>query len=193
LSQYIGFKWEKKTLIFESNQRNQTIFLVKDAITWYSALVEDWETIDYFLFFQEIKESPKKMQKLVTDLRSVGSLSWSVSKYAYSFKEEVDGIKRLWKIVPRRYCKIQRTPQWTEVGKTTNWLTIWTTHAMYGWVIMRYTKLSTIVWYKVGSDKSKSLEEEYIVLNSMRVSTILLSVSLTHSKIFVTYFDWERR
>jgi hypothetical protein len=45
---------------------------------------------------------------------------------------------------------------------------------------MRYTKLSTIVWYKVGFGKSKSLEEEYIALNSMRVSTVLLSVSLTH-------------
>ena len=33
LSQYIGVRWEKKTLISASNQRNQTISLVVDAMT----------------------------------------------------------------------------------------------------------------------------------------------------------------
>ena len=51
---------------------------------------------------------------------------------------------------------------------------------------MRYTKLSTVVQYKVGPDKGKSLEEEYFVLTSMGVSTVLLSVSLARSRISTT-------
>ena len=55
--------------------------------------------------------------------------------------------------------------------------------------MVRYTKLPTIVGYKVGFVKGKSLEEEYIALISMRVSTVLLSVSLTRLRIYATYFD----
>ena len=119
LSQYIGVGWESETPISASNQRNQIISLVVDIIARYSALVDDWETID--CFFQEMRESPKKIQKPVTDLRYVGSLPWSASEYARNSKEEVDERKRLWKTVPRRYCKIRRTVvQWTVVGEATN-------------------------------------------------------------------------
>jgi len=93
LSQYIGVGWERKTPISASNQRNQTISLVVDVIARYSALVEDWKTIDCFLLFQKIRESHKKIQKLVTDLWFVGSLSWSVSEHARSSKKEVDESK----------------------------------------------------------------------------------------------------
>jgi hypothetical protein len=95
LSQYIGVGWEMKTHISASNQHNQTISLVVDIIAWYFASVEDWETIDYFLLFQEIRESPKKIQKPVTDLRSVGSLSLSALEYARSSKKKVDESKKL--------------------------------------------------------------------------------------------------
>jgi hypothetical protein len=100
LSQYIGIGWERETPISVSNQRNQTIYLVIDAIARYSVSVEDWETIDCFLLFQEIRESPKKIHKLVMDLQYVGSLPWSTSKYACNSKEEVDRSIKLWKIVP---------------------------------------------------------------------------------------------
>jgi len=109
LSQYIRVGWEMKTPISDSNQRNQTIPLVVDVMAWYSASVDDWETIDCFLLFQEIRESPKKIQNSVTDLRSMGSLPWSASEYARNSKDEVDESKRLWKTVPRRYHKIRRT------------------------------------------------------------------------------------
>jgi len=109
LSQYIGVGWEKEIPISASNQRNQTISLVVDTMARYSASVDDWETIDCFLLFQEIRESPKKIQNPVTDLRSVGSLPWSASEYARNSKEEVDESNRLWKTVPRRYRKIWRT------------------------------------------------------------------------------------
>jgi len=109
LSQYIGVGWEMKTPISVSNQRNQTIPLVVDVMARYSASVDDWETIDCFLLFQEIRESPKKIQNSVTDLRSMGSLLWSASEYAHNSKDEVDESKRLWKTVPRRYHKIRRT------------------------------------------------------------------------------------
>jgi len=56
LSQYIGVGWEIETLIFASNQHNQTISLVVDVIAWYFASVEGWEIIDCFLLFQKIRE-----------------------------------------------------------------------------------------------------------------------------------------
>jgi hypothetical protein len=79
------------------------------------------------------------------------------------------------------------------IGELTNWLTTWTTYAISERVIVRYTKLLTIIRYKVGSVKDKPLKEEYLVLTLMRVFTVLLLVSLARSRIFVTYFDWERR
>jgi len=121
LSQYIEVGWENETLISASNQRNQTISLVVDVMARYYALMDDWETIDCFLLFQEIRESPKRIQNPVTDLRYLGSLPWSASEYARNSKEEVDENKRLWKIIPRRYHKIRRTAaQWILVGEATN-------------------------------------------------------------------------
>jgi len=134
LSQYIRVGWERKTSISASNQCNQTISLVVDVITWFSASVKDWEIMDCFLLFQEIRESPKKIQKPIIDLQYVGSPLWSASEYAQSSNKEVDGSKRLWKTVPWRYCKTWRTiAQWMEVGETTNWLTTWTIYAMFVW------------------------------------------------------------
>jgi hypothetical protein len=54
--------------------------------------------------------------------------------------------------------------------------------------MVRYTKLPIIVWYKVGSEKNKLLEEEYFALTSIGVSIILLSVSLARSRISATFF-----
>jgi hypothetical protein len=54
---------------------------------------------------------------------------------------------------------------------------------------MSYTKLPTIVQYKVGYVKDKPSEKEYLALTSMGVSTVLLSVSLSRSRISATYFD----
>ena len=47
---------------------NQIISQVTLAITWYSASIEDRETVLYFLDFHEIKESPRKTQKPLMDL-----------------------------------------------------------------------------------------------------------------------------
>ena len=46
---------------------NHTSSLVTAAIARYSASVEDFETMVCFLDFHEIKESPKKTQKPVTE------------------------------------------------------------------------------------------------------------------------------
>jgi hypothetical protein len=59
--------------------------------------------------------------------------------------------------------------------------------------MVRYTKLPTIIRYKVEYVKGKPSEEEYPALTSMGISTILLLVSLARSRISATYFDWERR
>jgi hypothetical protein len=58
-----------------------------------------------------------------------------------------------------------------------------------GQVIVRYTKLPIIIQYIIRSGKSKSSEEENLMLISMRVSIVLLSVSITSSRISVIYFD----
>jgi len=55
--------------------------------------------------------------------------------------------------------------------------------------MVRYTKLPTIVRYKVEYIKGKPSEEEYFALTSIGVSTVLLSVSLARSRISATYFD----
>jgi hypothetical protein len=52
-----------------------------------------------------------------------------------------------------------------------------------------YIKLPIIVRYKAGSVKDKPSEEEYLVLTSMGVSTILLLVSLVRSEISTASFD----
>jgi hypothetical protein len=66
-----------------------------------------------FLLFQKIRESLKKIQKPITDLWSVESLSWSALKYARSYKKKVDGSKTLlqnhttfWKEKNLKYEKI---------------------------------------------------------------------------------------
>ena len=50
----------------------------------YSASTEDLETIDCFLEHQEIKESPRKTQKRVTDVRVSEQPTHSESQKALS-------------------------------------------------------------------------------------------------------------
>lgn len=76
----MGVGSETMTPISKSNQRNQTISVVVDGIAQYLASVDERETISCFLLFQEKKESPRKIQNSVVDLRSVGSLAQSASK-----------------------------------------------------------------------------------------------------------------
>jgi len=83
LSQYIWVRWESETLIFASNQRNQTISLVIDVITWYSVSVEDWKIIDCFLLFQEIRESLKKNTKTSNKLR-ICEITFMISIIIYT-------------------------------------------------------------------------------------------------------------
>ena len=77
MSQYIGMGQEREIPISISNQRNQTISLVVEVIAWYSASMEDQETIVYFLLFHKIIESPKNTKNPVVNLWSSGSLAQS--------------------------------------------------------------------------------------------------------------------
>jgi hypothetical protein len=56
-------------------------------------------------------------------------------------------------------------------------------------MVTSYTKLPTIVHYKIGYVKGKPSEEKYLVLTSMRVSIVLLSVNLARSRISTINFD----
>ena len=58
------------------------------VIDRYLDLVEDWDTACCFLHFQDIKESPKNMQKLEIDLFVYGQLPQSASQYDLSCKLE---------------------------------------------------------------------------------------------------------
>jgi len=53
-----------------------------EAIERYSASAEDLKMVVCFLDFQEISDSPKKMQKPVTDLLVSGHLAQSESQKA---------------------------------------------------------------------------------------------------------------
>ena len=48
---------------------NQTNSLVGAAMVRYSASAEDFKMVVWFLAFQETKESPRKIQKPITDLQ----------------------------------------------------------------------------------------------------------------------------
>jgi hypothetical protein len=61
------------------------------AMALYSASAEDLETMDYFLERHEMRESPKKMQKPVTDLRVSEHPAQSESQNPLNCKELVEG------------------------------------------------------------------------------------------------------
>jgi len=79
------------------------------------------------------------------------------------------------------------------VGEAISWLTTWIAYAISKRVVVRYIKLPTILWYKLGSVKGKPSKEEYLVLTLMGVSIVFLLVSLVRSRISTIYSDWERR
>lgn len=64
---YMEVGSEIKTLISKSNQRNQTIYILVDVIVWSSASVKEWDTTPFVLLFQEIWESPGKIEKHVVE------------------------------------------------------------------------------------------------------------------------------
>ena len=56
----IGYGWAASRSFNKAS--NQVTSLTVTTIALYSALAEDLETIDYFLDFQVVSESAKKMQ-----------------------------------------------------------------------------------------------------------------------------------
>lgn len=68
ISQCIGVGAKRETPIESSNLLNQTISIIVGDMALYSTLVEDLDITVCFFLFQEIRDSPKKMQNLVVDL-----------------------------------------------------------------------------------------------------------------------------
>ena len=84
----------KKKSILVSNQCNQTMSLVVDVIAWYTTFVEVWETIIYFLIFQEIRESMYiYIQNSMVDLRSSRSPMQLALEYAHNCKKKWTKVK----------------------------------------------------------------------------------------------------
>jgi hypothetical protein len=67
-----------------------------DDIDLYSDYAEVLEIVSCFLDFQEIKEEPRKTQKLVIDRRVSKQPAQSASQNALSLKSESVGKKRPW-------------------------------------------------------------------------------------------------
>lgn len=62
--------------------------LVVVARALYSASADEREMVSCFLALKETKESPKKIQNPVTDLRESSQVLQSTSEKARNFKEE---------------------------------------------------------------------------------------------------------
>ena len=60
----------------------------------YPASADDLETVCCYLDFHEIKESPKKTQKPVTDLQEFGQPAQFESQNAFNCKDEDVGKKK---------------------------------------------------------------------------------------------------
>ena len=67
---------------------SHTISLVTMAIALYSDSAEDLDTTCCFLHFQEIKESPRKIQNPKTDLLVSGHAAQSASQYDLSLNSD---------------------------------------------------------------------------------------------------------
>ena len=67
---------------------SQMISLVVAAKALYSASAEDLEMVGCFFDFQEMSESPKKMQNLVTDFLESAQVAQYASENARNWKEE---------------------------------------------------------------------------------------------------------
>ena len=73
---------------------SQLISLIVAAIALYSAFAEDLKIVVCFLAFQEIEESPKKMQKPVIDFLESGQVAQSKSEKALRWKLDGEGNRR---------------------------------------------------------------------------------------------------
>jgi hypothetical protein len=60
------------------------------------------------LFFQEIKEAPKKIHKPVIYLRYVESLSWLSSEYIRRSKKEMGEVKDSERLYPENIIKYKK-------------------------------------------------------------------------------------
>ena len=63
---------------------------------------------------------------------------------------------------------------------------------MFKCVIVRYTKLPTMAQYKVGSSQRVPPKKKYRTLTLKRLSTILVLVRRTWSRMSTMYLDYQR-
>lgn len=128
LSQKTKVGWSDCTPKSLSNCLNQIISLVTDPIALYSASVELLETVVCFFDFQEIKESPRKTQNHVTDLRVSIHPAQSESLKALSCKDYFDERNNPWPGFPfKNRNKCWAACQCGTFGAEMNWLNRCTT------------------------------------------------------------------
>ena len=85
---------------------SQTISLVTVAMALYLDYAEDLDTTCCFLHFQEIKESPRTMQKLETDLLVLRHAAQSASPYDLSFNSNSADRNKPWPGLLFKYLRI---------------------------------------------------------------------------------------
>lgn len=113
LSQKIRAAWQCEIWKSRNKLKSQVNSQYAVAMERYSALTDERETVCCFLNFQEIRESPKKTQKLVTKRRVSRQPAQSESQ------------KALHKLTQVMYWICQIKPSNCEVQQSTNQVMIW--------------------------------------------------------------------
>ena len=125
--------WEDSTRKSKSSCLSHSNSLVVAAMARYSALAEDLEIVVYFLAFQETKESPRKIQKHLTNFWVSSQDPQSASKNALRWREEVDEKIKPWPGLRLRYLSRWCTAwRWGVWGWATNWLSLWIANVISG-------------------------------------------------------------
>lgn len=124
-----------------NNWWSQISSLTIETRAQYSASADDRKIVVCFLAFQEIIESPRKTQNLITDFRESKQEPQSASANAWSWKsnEEENNKHCLGEAFKyfRRWCAASR---WGCLGEDTNCLSLWIANVTSGRKIVRYSK-----------------------------------------------------
>ena len=106
--------WTSKSF---NRASNQVISQTVKAMALYSASAKDLETIDCFLDFHEINESPKNTQNPVVDLLVSTQDAQSASVKAFKWKSDLDDRRMPWIGHPLMYCNtLQAASRWGFIG-----------------------------------------------------------------------------
>lgn len=111
------------------------------AIARYSAYAEDLETVVSFFVFHYIKEFSSLIQYPVTDLLVMGQVPQTESQYDVKRRSLCDASIIPGPVVAFKYLSTLTVASICDLlGSCMNWLNVWTTKQMSGFVTVRYIR-----------------------------------------------------